>query len=59
MSKAVKVKLKSPVGNAPKGYEFQVIVNTGKPNGTEVATTLKKLGFKVTATPNEQSFEVI
>lgn len=59
MAKSFQVRLKSKIGDAPVGYILQVIVNTGKPNGTEVKAALIKLGFKVTATPSEQSYEII
>jgi hypothetical protein len=59
MAKSFQVKLKTKIGDAPAGYVVQVTVNSGVPNATEVKAALIKAGFKVTASFNQQSFEVM
>jgi len=59
MAKSFQVKLKTKIGDAPAGYVVQVTVNSGVPNATEVKAALIKAGFKVSSTPNSQSFEVM
>ena len=60
MAKAVKIRLKSVIGNAPKGLEIQVVCPVSPPpNGVQVREALIKAGYKVTSNPTAQHFEVI